>query len=70
MLHPIPANPQALTAQACEGEVVIRSDGPGRAVCLAMTPQAVLASLEPLRAAAEAALAQAVVQGARRAAAG
>jgi hypothetical protein len=59
LFHP-PANQEAFTAEAFEGEVVIRGDGPGLSVTLAMTPQAVLASLEPLRAAAEIALAQAV----------
>ena len=66
MLFSVPVNLQPLTAQACEGEVVIRSDGPGRAVCLAMTPEAVLASLEPLRAAAEAALLQTEAEAVRR----
>jgi hypothetical protein len=60
MLCSVPTNQEAFTAEAFEGEVVIRADGPGRSVTVAMTPQAVLASLEPLRAAAEAALAQAV----------
>ena len=59
MLLLIPPNQQAFTAEAHEGEVVIQAAGIGQTVTLAMTPEAVLASLEPLRAAAEAALAQA-----------
>jgi hypothetical protein len=62
MLVPIPPNQDPFTAEAFDGEVVIQAAGPGRGVTLAMTPEAVLASLEPLRAAAEAALAQAVRQ--------
>jgi hypothetical protein len=58
MLVPIPANTAPLRALAQEGEVVLTSDGPGRPVSTALTPEAVLASLEPLRAAAERAIRQ------------
>ena len=58
MLSSMPPNDQPFTADAFDGEVVITAAGPGRGVDLAMTPEAVLASLEPLRVAAEAALAQ------------
>ena len=48
-----------LNAVAVEGEVVVTScSGFGRPVVVAMTPAAVLASLEVMRAAAEAAILQ------------
>ncbi|HEX8570460.1 MAG TPA: hypothetical protein VF699_11130 [Caulobacteraceae bacterium] len=49
-----------LDAVAVEGEVVLTScAGHGRPVVVAMTPEAVLASLDIMRAAAEAAIVQA-----------
>lgn len=53
----IPTNAEPIEAQAYEGQVVLKCSGP-KPLDVAFTPQAVLASLEPLRAAAEAALAQ------------
>ena len=56
---PIPPLDSPLHADAVDGEVVLTSaGGRGRPVTVAMTPDAVLASLAPMRAAAEAALAQ------------
>ena len=55
----IPPLDSALQADAVDGEVVLTSaGGRGRPVVVAMTPEAVLASLGPMQAAAEAALAQ------------
>ena len=59
-ISPIPTNTIALQASAVEGEVVLESTGPGLAICLSLTPEAVLTSLEPLRRAAEDAMAQRV----------
>ena len=59
----IPPLDSPLDAEAVDGEVVITSRaGRGRPVVVAMTPQAVLASLPPMQAAAEAALAQLEVE--------
>jgi hypothetical protein len=49
----IPVNAAPLAAAAIDGEVVIYSRGPGVPVSCAFTPEAVLASLEPMRTAAE-----------------
>ena len=55
----IPPLDKPLDAVAVEGEVVVTScSGHGRPVVVAMTPEAVLASLELMRAAAEAAIVQ------------
>jgi hypothetical protein len=55
---PIPTNTKALQAVAADGEVVLTSEGPGLAICVSLTPEAVLASLEALRVAAEEAMGQ------------
>ena len=53
----IPPLDQPLAAEAVGGEVVLTSaGGQGRPVAVAMTPEAVLASLPGMQAAAEAAL--------------
>ena len=58
-LTSIPPMDLPLRAIAVEGEVVVTSvAGHGRPVMVAMTPEAVLASLEPMRAAADAAILQ------------
>ena len=58
-LAPIPPLDRPLDAVAFEGEVVLTScAGFGRPVVVAMTPEAVLATIEPMRAAAEAAILQ------------
>ena len=57
-LFPIPTNTTALQAFAIDGEVVLKSTGLGLPICLSLTPDAVLASLEPLRLAAQEALTQ------------
>jgi hypothetical protein len=55
----IPPLDSPLNAEAVDGEVVLTSaGGRGRPVVVAMTPDAVLASLAPMQAAATAALAQ------------
>ena len=54
----IPTNTRALQASAVDGEVVMQSRGPGLAIFLSLTPEAVLASLKPLQLAAEQALNQ------------
>ena len=55
---PIPVNAAPLEAFAVDGEVLLLSRGPGMPVSAAFTPQAVLASLEPMRIAAERAVKQ------------
>ena len=58
-LTPIPPLDTPLDAVAVEGEVVLTScSGHGRPVVVAMTPEAVMASLEVMRLAAEAAMLQ------------
>lgn len=57
--NPVPPLDRPLAAEAVEGEVVLTSNGGhGRPVIVAMTPEAVLASLAPMRRAAETALVQ------------
>jgi hypothetical protein len=55
---PVPANIAPLEATAVDGEVVLISRGRGVPVNAAFTPEAVLASLEPMRMAAEHAVQQ------------
>ena len=55
---PIPANIIPLRAIAVEGEVVLLSAGPGAPVSATFTPEAVLASLDAMRSAAECAIEQ------------
>jgi hypothetical protein len=55
---PLAANTIPMSAHAVDGEVVLSSPGPGVPVSAAFTPEAVLASLEPMRQAAETALEQ------------
>ena len=50
---PFPTNSRPIEAEAIDGEVVIKSAGDGLPFCVSITPQAVLASLERLREAAE-----------------
>jgi hypothetical protein len=52
----LPVNRAPLAAFAIDGEVVLASQGPGVPVAAAFTPEAVLASLEVMRAAAELAI--------------
>ncbi len=54
---PIPVNRTPIAASAYDGEVVLQSAGP-KVFDVAFTPEAVLESLEPLRRAAERAMAQ------------
>jgi hypothetical protein len=54
----LPPNTAPLEAVAVEGEVVLLASGPGRAIEASFTPEAVLASLAGMKAAAEEALQQ------------
>lgn len=47
-----------ILAQAVEGDVVLLADGPGRPIEASFTPEAILASLPGMKAAAEEALRQ------------
>jgi hypothetical protein len=62
MSTPIISKP--LTAKAVEGDVVLTIKDSGIQVAAALTPQAVLASIAPLREAAEQAIADTAANGA------